>query len=117
MLLLTGVALNASLIGCCLLRPLLTRMYRLRVDLLRSLRYLRHPLSATRERAFRARTLELMWTLAGVLGQLASIALCYAPSLLLAHYQSHWSEALFSGEALTGMILAALFCGWRLTRS
>ena len=81
------------------------------------LRYLRCRLDETRERAFRRRTLLLARDLARLAGQLALGALCFAPALALAHYQSHWSNALVAGEAIAGMLAAALFCGWRLGRS
>lgn len=111
------VALNASLIGCYLLRPLLAGLHQLHHGFVRSWRYLHGSTSEIREKAFRRRTFLLVQNLALVIGQLLLVALFYSPSLVLAHYQSHWPDAVMSFEALAGMALAALVCGWRLSRS
>ncbi len=111
MLLFVCIALNTSLIGFCLLRPLLAGISDLSTGFQRSRRYLICHLTETREKAFRQRTLTLLPKLAVVVAYLVAIALFYSPSMLFAQYQSRLSNAFFSSEAITGMLLGAAAFG------
>ncbi len=105
------IALNTGLIGFYLLRPLLAGISDLNTGFRRSSRYLTCRLTETREKAFRQRTLILLRKLTGVVVYLAAIAFCYSPSMLFAYYQSRLSQAFFSGEAITGMLVGAIAFG------
>ncbi len=111
MLLFVCVALNTSLIGFYLLRPLLAGISDLGTGFQHSWRYLTCRLTETREKAFRQRTLILLHKLTVVVVYLVAIALCYSPSMLFAHYQSRLSDAFFSSEAVTGMLVGAVAFG------
>lgn len=107
------VALNIYLIWIFLFQPLRTVVAGLGAGLVRARRYFLRPLSETRERALRRRTLLLLRQLGGVMTGLAAIAVFYAPSILFAHYRSGPGAAFNSPEALAGMLAAAALIGWR----
>ncbi len=105
------IVLNTSLIGFYLLRPLVGGISDLGTGFQRSWRYLTCHLTETREKAFRQRTLIQLRKLTVVVAYLIATALCYSPSMLLAYYQSSLSNAFFSSEAVTGMLVGVLVFG------
>ena len=106
------VGLNTGLIWFCLFRPLRIGLTGLRADLLRSRRYFRRPLTETREKALRHRTLLLLRRLGAVILGFAAVLVFYTPSMLFAHYRSSISAAFYSLEALAGMLLGVAIIAW-----
>ena len=107
------VGLNCWLIWRCLSRPLRTAISELGVGLLRTRRYFSRPLTEIREQALRRRTGMLLRHLGVVILILVGIVVLYSPSMVFAHYRAGVATAFYSLEALIGMLVAAVFIGWR----
>ena len=111
------VALNVFMIWLCLSRPLLAGMTGLGDGLLRVRRYFIVPLSEIRERALRRRVSLLLRQLGVAILALAGSVMCYAPSMLFAHFRWSLDAAFYSPEALAGMLLGVAAIGWRHHRA
>ena len=116
-LLFACITVNVAILGRCAIVPVGRLLRTLQVCFRQLPRYLRLPLSETREAALRQRCMRTFAALGTLLLALVILLLGYAPSLGLAHALGRPEAALLSIEAVAGMLAGGVAIVWRRHKS